>query len=127
MISSPFILNLSFTYLSMVLLNQVLLQPIYLNSITAPINSQGQTDSIFFTIAKPFIKYHILFCYINSVILDSLIVILIGSEVTYRPDLNAEIGWKNIRYSIHLSDLVEFRSSSLMLIFQNKRLPLTAI
>jgi hypothetical protein len=42
-------------------------------------------------------------------------------------DLNTEIGWKNIRYSIHLSDLVEFRSSSLMLIFQNKRLPLTAI
>jgi hypothetical protein len=56
MISSPFILNLNFTHLSTVLLNQSLLQPIYLHSITVSVNSQGHTDLIYFHQGQAFDK-----------------------------------------------------------------------
>jgi hypothetical protein len=56
MISSPFILNFNVTHLSMGLLSQSILQSIYLNSITVSVISQGQTDSIYFSLDQAFDK-----------------------------------------------------------------------
>jgi hypothetical protein len=60
MITSPFILNLSFANLCTVLLNKSLPTTIYLltylNSITIYVSSQGQTDLIYFDLGQDFDK-----------------------------------------------------------------------
>jgi hypothetical protein len=87
-ISFFFILNLNFTPLSTVLLNESLLRQIYLLKLYQSFCQFTRADgfNLFCAPAKPLIKFPILFCHMNSVILDSLVVILIGSEVTYHRD-----------------------------------------
>lgn len=77
MISSPFILNSNFTYLSMVLLSQSLLKPIYLFKLCHSLCQFTRANRFNLFQPQPCCsKILILLCVINSVILNSLIVTL---------------------------------------------------
>jgi hypothetical protein len=89
MISCPFLLNLNFTH-QHGFIKSISTATNLLTYLLTHLNSQrlsahkSKPIQLLLTSAKPLIKFLILFCYINPVILDCLFVILIGCKVTCR-------------------------------------------